>query len=166
MLDELEHLVSLYDRRAVTRRQLLQGLLVLGIAPHLGRSTEVALTAAPTEPVFRARTINHVTLFTADVPRSKAFYRSLTGLPIRDEGKDFCEFRLEGGFLGLYEPGTGDRIGFNHFCFGIERYEPQSALAALKAAVPEAHPTREGNKVYVRDPNGVRVQFADVGYKR
>ena len=167
MHDELEHLVSLYDRRAVTRRQLLQGLLVLGIAPHLRRNTRAALTAAPSEPVFRARTINHVTLFTADVPRSKAFYQSLTGLPIRDEGKDFCEFRLEGGFLGLYTPDAGDQVGFNHFCFGIERYDPQGALAALKAAVPEAHATLEnGDQVYVRDPDGVRVQFADVGYKR
>ena len=121
MHDELEHLLSLYDRRAVTRRQLLQGLLVLGIAPHLRRNTGAALTTA-SEPVFRARTLNHVTLLTADVPRSKAFYQSLTGLPIRDEGKDFCEFRLEGGFLGLYTPDTGDQVGFNHFCFGIERY--------------------------------------------
>jgi hypothetical protein len=40
-------------------------------------------------------------------------------------------------------------------------------LTALKAAVPEAKPTLEyENQVYVQDPDGVRVQFADVRYKR
>jgi hypothetical protein len=40
--------------------------------------------------------------------------------------------------LGIYEPDPGAQPGFNHFCFGIEKY----------------------------DPDGVRVQFADVRYKR
>ena len=44
---------------------------------------------------------------------------------------------------------------------------PSTALAKLKAAVPSAQPTLEnGDQVYVRDPDGVRVQFADVKYKR
>jgi catechol 2,3-dioxygenase-like lactoylglutathione lyase family enzyme len=164
--EELEHLVSLYDRRAISRRQLLQGLVVLGIAPHLGRNSGAAETAAPGESIFRTRTINHVTLVTADVPRSKAFYQSLTGLPIRAEDKDFCEFRVQDGFLGLYAPEAGQKPGFDHFCFGIEHYDPEGALAALKAAMPEAQPAMEGDQVYLRDPDGVRVQIADVNYKR
>src|SRR5436309_10586902 len=35
-------------------------------------------------PLFRAHTINHVTIYSANVARSKVFYQSLTGLPIRD----------------------------------------------------------------------------------
>jgi catechol 2,3-dioxygenase-like lactoylglutathione lyase family enzyme len=104
---------------------------------------------------------------TPNVARSKAFYQTLTGLPVRDEGTDFCEFRLDNGFLGIYEPDPGQEAGFNHFCFGIENYDPQRALAALKASVPQAAPTLEGgSQVYVHDPDGVRVQFADVSYKR
>jgi catechol 2,3-dioxygenase-like lactoylglutathione lyase family enzyme len=108
-----------------------------------------------------------VTLYASSVARSKAFYQRLTGLPIQAEDKDFCEFRLEGGFLGIYAPDAGQQPGFNHFCFGIDAYEPQATLTALKAAVPEAKPTLESeNQVYVQDPDGVRVQFADVRYKR
>ena len=100
-------------------------------------------------------------------PARKLFYQRITDLPIQAEDKDFCEFRLEGGFLGIYAPDAGEQPGFNHFCFGIDGYDPQATLSALKAAVPDAKPTLENqNQVYVQDPDGVRVQFADVRYKR
>jgi len=167
MHHEVERLIGLYDQGGLSRRQLLQGLFALGI----GRSAPSPLAAAvgvPTQSpsLFHTRTLNHVTLFSSNVARSKAFYQRLTGLPIRAEDKDFCEFRLEGGFLGLYTPDAGDQPGFNHFCLGIDRYDPQAAMSALRAAVPEAKPTLEEDQVYVLDPDGVRIQFADVQYKR
>ena len=165
---EVERLVGLYDQGGLSRRQLLQGLFALRLDRYApGPLTGGFGDAAPSPPLFHTRTLNHVTLWSSDVARSKAFYQRLTGLPIRAEDKDFCEFRLEGGFLGLYAPGAGDQPGFNHFCFGIDRYDPQAALRALKAALPEAKPTLEGpDQVYVQDPDGVRVQLADVRYKR
>ena len=168
MDNEVERLVTIYDQGGLSRRQLLQGLLALGISPHAPRALAEAIGRAeqPATP-FHTRTLNHVTLYASNVARSKAFYQRLTGLPIRDEGKDFCEFRLESGFLGLYAPDAGQQPGFNHFCFGVDGYQPQAALTALKAAVPEAKPTLEyQDQVYVQDPDGVRVQFADVRYKR
>lgn len=98
----------------------------------------------------------------------KPFINSLTGLAVHNEGKDFCELKLQDGFLGLYAPDeAGQHLGFDHFCFGIERYDAKRVLGDLKRAIPEAHPTLEyDDQVYVRDPDGVRVQFADVSYKR
>jgi len=167
MPTELENLVAQYDRGGLTRRQLLQALIVLGAGATMRPTAASSQTAASTAPVFKAHTINHVTLYSADVSRSKAFYQSLTGLEIRDEGKDFCELRLEKGFLGIYESQSAAPRGFDHFCFGIEQYDAARALSALKTAVPDAHPILEnGDQVYVIDPDGVRVQFADVSYKR
>ena len=160
MHHEVERLVGLYDQGTLSRRQLLQGLLALGVGPYIAGPQR-------TPALFRTRTINHVTLYAASVARSKAFYQRVTGLPIQAEDKDSCEFRLEGGFLGIYSPDAGRQPGFNHLCFGIDAYEPKAALAALAAAVPEGKPTLENeNQVYVQDPDGVRVQFADVRYKR
>jgi catechol 2,3-dioxygenase-like lactoylglutathione lyase family enzyme len=166
--DELERLVTLYDGGQLSRRQLLKGLIALGVGTKLVTTRHGALAAgAQRDSLFRAHTINHVTIQTADVSRSKAFYQSLTGLPVRAEDKDFCEFRLERGFLGLYGLEAGDRAGFDHFCFGVDDYNPQRAFATLKSAVPEAEPTLVGGEqVYLRDPDGVRVQLADVNYKR
>jgi catechol 2,3-dioxygenase-like lactoylglutathione lyase family enzyme len=168
MQQEVERLVSLYDGGGITRRQLLEGLAAIGIG---GRVAPGASGPAPgsgqAAPVFQARSINHVTLYVSDVARSKAFYQSLTGLPVRAEDKTFCELRLQNSFLGLYSPDPAERPGIDHFCFGIEHYDPRAALAKLKAAVPSAQPTLENeDQVYVRDPDGVRVQFADVKYKR
>ena len=160
---ELERLVDLYDGGRLSRRQLVQGILALGITPSVGTPR----VSSQAQSLFRTRTINHVTIYASDVARSKAFYQRLTGLPIQTEDKESCEFRLEHGFLGLYAPDRGQRFGFNHLCFGIENYDPQTAFDTIKRAIPEAQPTLEyQDQVYVQDPDGVRVQFADVSYKR
>jgi len=164
MQHEVDQILSLYERRSISRRALVEGLAALVLGSRVFGQTA---PSADQEPLVRARTLNHITITTADVARSKAFYQRLTGLAVRDEGKDFCELRLQGGFLGLYAPEAGQRLGFDHFCFGIETYDAKRVLGDLKRAIPEAHPTLEyGDQVYVRDPDGVRVQFADESYKR
>ena len=164
MEHEIHHLVTMYEQRRISRRALVECLAALVLGSRLfGQSAPAPLT----EPLVRARTLNHVTILTPEVARSKSFYQKLTGLAIRDEGKDFFELRLEGAFLGVYAPDAGQRPGFDHFCFGIEDYDAKRVFGELQRAIPEAHPTlEEGEQVYVRDPDGVRIQFADVKYKR
>ena len=168
MNDELERLFTMYDGGHLNRRQLLRALLGLGIGTGLvSTCSDASASGGLRTPVFRAHTINHVTIRTADVPRSKAFYQSLTGLAVRAEDKDSCEFRLEHGFLGLYALEAGQRAGYDHFCFGVDAFDAPRALAALKSAMPDAQPSLEsGDQVFLRDPDGVRVQVADVKYKR
>lgn len=159
----LERMLDEYENGRLSRRHLIQGLIGLGVG---GGAASRALAAAPPTPLFRTHTINHVTLYASDVARSKDFYQRVTGLPIHDEGKDFCVFTADRGFLGLYAPDAGQRPGFDHLCFGIEQYDAKRVQALLADAVPESHPTIEsGDQVYVRDPDGVVVQFADVNYK-
>lgn len=164
MHNQIEQLLDLYERRGITRRTLIAGVtaIVLG-----SRATPQTNSGKAQESFVRARTLNHVTITTSNVGRSKAFYQRLTGLAVRDEGEDFCELRLDGGFLGIYAQDAGERSGFDHFCLGIENYEAKRVVHDLERLIPEAHPTLEyGDQVYVRDPDGVRVQFSDVSYKR
>ena len=161
---ELDRLVDLYDGGVINRRQLVVGLLALGLGAGVARP---ASTNQPQAPLLRARTMNHVTLYAKDVTRSKAFYQRVAGLPIREEAKDFCEFKLDNAFLGIYAAEAPARPGFDHFCFGIQSYDAKRTHALHAASLPEGRPTIENDEqVYVRDPDGVRVQFADVGYKR
>ncbi len=168
MHHDVERLVGLYDQGSLSRRQLLQGLFALGLGPHAASPLAGGRGISTQSPaLFHTRTLNHVTLYASSVARSKAFYQRLTGLPIQAEDQAFCEFRLESGFLGIYAAEPGQQPGFNHFCFGIDRYDPQATWNALKGAMPEAKPTLEDQgQVYLQDPDGVRVQFADVRYKR
>jgi catechol 2,3-dioxygenase-like lactoylglutathione lyase family enzyme len=163
MQQELERLVTLYDQRSISRRALVQGLIASAVGSRAFGQTN---PSAGAEPFVRAHTLNHVTILTSDVGRSKAFYQRLAGLPIRDEGKGFCEFRLNGGFLGLYAAEAGERAGFNHFCLGIKNYDAKQVVHGLERDFPDAHPGLEyGDQVYFRDPDGVKVQIADETYK-
>ena len=74
---------------------------------------------------------------------------------------------MEHGFLGLYALKAGQRAGYDHFCLGVDDFDAPRALTALTSAMPDARPSLEfGDQVYLRDPDGVRVQLADVKYKR
>jgi catechol 2,3-dioxygenase-like lactoylglutathione lyase family enzyme len=164
---ELERLITLYDEGHLDRRQLLRGLLGLGLGTGMiGPRRGALATSAQRQPLFRARTINHVTIRTADIARSKAFYQTLTALAVRFEDRTSCEFRLTHGFLGLYALEEGQRAGYDHFCLGVDDFEASRALAVLTSEMPEARPSLEGgDQVFLRDPDGVRVQLADVKYK-
>ncbi len=63
MLDELEGLLTQYDGGGLTRRQLLQGLIALGVGGAFARPAFGACQGPGTAPVFNTRTINHVTLY-------------------------------------------------------------------------------------------------------
>jgi len=67
----------------------------------------------------------------------------------------------------VYALEAGQRAGYDHFCFGVDAFDAQRAVSVLKSAMPEAQASLEsGDQVFLRDPDGVRVQLADVTYKR
>jgi catechol 2,3-dioxygenase-like lactoylglutathione lyase family enzyme len=172
MLEEVDRLLSLYERRAISRRGLAEAVAAMCVA-----SAGAAKAQAAAPAVAPTRTLNHVSLVTADLAKTKAFYSRLTGLPVRGEAPGmFCEFKLENGFLGLYSQDFVARFapkgepappnGFNHLCLGVDGYNSKALAADINRAMPEAKAEVANGELYVRDPDGVRVQFADVTYKR
>ena len=157
---EVEGLVNMYEQRRISRRALIEGLVAITLGSRM-----FAQGTTQTAPVVHARTLNHVTLYSSDVGRSKKFYQHLAGLPVRDEGAGFCELKLEGAFLGIYAPDQEQRPGIDHFCLGIDSFDANRLLSELQRAVPDAQPVVRDGQVYVRDPDGALVQFAGVKYK-
>ena len=165
-MSDIDRVLDAYDSGALGRRELLISLAGL----LLSSSAKAAATVTPETPLFHGATINHVTLYVRDIRRSKAFYTKLLGLPIRDEGVDFCEFRCGVSFLGLYAKGGSPppRAGIDHFCIGVEGLDVRRAFRTLQQVLPAAAPelTEEDTQVYVRDPDGILVQLCNVNYKR
>jgi len=167
MLHEVEKLVSGYEERRVTRRELVAGLLALVAA---GRALPVA-AQAPATKVAQARTINHVSLAVSDVERSAEFYQSLLGLEVVSRpGNGGINLGLGSGFLGLY--GLPDVGHVNHFCLGVDDYDPDAMAAALDAQGIQArvdqnprNRTSGGDQLYFSDPDGTTVQLAANGYQ-
>ena len=151
-----ENFVAAYDRGSLSRRDLVAGLTALGAAAVLsGRAA--AANPESGGPLFSGRNIDHVALGVSDVARSVAFYERFLGLKkLRGDGRSAFLGRPDGGFfLALFR---AEKPGLDHFCFGIEGYDPAAAADKLKAAGKEVRQT--SGRTYFKDPDGIEVQLA------
>jgi len=161
-MDEFEQLLTLYDRREISRRDLIATLAVLSA----GAAISVAEPAAAQMAAAQGRTLNHGSLGVADLRRSTAFYDALLHLPVRDRGDGYCEYRLENGFLGLYQD-AGIKRGLDHVAIGVEGYDAKATLQAVRRTFPDAATKLEfDDQVYITDPDGAQIQLCAVEYKR
>jgi len=167
MSDAIEHLVDQFEARTLTRRQLVASLTGLIASASLDASAQ---PAAPSQ-VAQGRTINHVSLSVADVERSADFYGKLLGLKVVSRpGNGGINLGLGTSFLGVYKlqnPGT-----VNHFCIGVDDFDPDKMAERLKQqgiqATVDRNPanrTSGGDQLYFTDPDNTRVQLGANGYQ-
>ena len=158
MNDAIDSLLTGYERGALSRRDLVLTLAALAAAP---------LPAAAQPAPLRARSLNHASLIVSDVDRSVSFYQKVFGLPVKSEQTGGVNLAVgRDAFLGIYQAGANASPEINHFCFGLESFEPARVTAALGEHGLEAESrTRDGvTQLYCRDPDGLRVQLQDVSF--
>jgi catechol 2,3-dioxygenase-like lactoylglutathione lyase family enzyme len=167
---EIDDLVSKFEARDMSRRDLvaaLAGIVAAAAAPVV----PAAAQGAPVTAVAQGRTINHVSMAVTDVEKAAAFYKALLGLKeVSRPGNGGINLGLGGGFLGLYKlpnPGT-----VNHFCIGVDDFDPDVMAERLKAqgiaATVDRNPanrTSGGDQLYFTDPDKTRVQLGPNGYQ-
>jgi len=159
MRQELDRLLTQYDRGQMSRRQLLGALALMAAAP-------VAAAAAP--PVGAVKSMNHVSIFVPDVKKSMAFYQDLFAMPLLTRQDPGVNLNAGAGFLGIYPAQGGATTGsINHMCFGMDNFDADAVLKSLndrgvKASIRMRGETKE---LYFSDPDGIRVQLQDVKYK-
>lgn len=163
MRDAVETLVDQFERRTLTRRQLVVAISALVTAPRSA--------TAQTAPAAQGRTLNHISIAVSDVERSAQFYSRLLGLEVVSRpGNGGINLGLSDGFLGLYNlPNPGQP---HHFCIGVENYDPDRLAARLgemgvQARVDRnpANRTSGGDQLYFNDPDNTRVQLSANGYQ-
>jgi lactoylglutathione lyase len=164
---EIDELVDKFEARSISRRQLvaaLAGLVTSAAAP-------VVAQGGPVTAVAQGRTINHVSMAVTDVEKAAAFYKALLGLKeVSRPGNGGINLGLGDGFLGLYKlpnPGT-----VNHFCIGVDDFDPDKMADRLKQqgiqATVDRNPanrTSGGDQLYFTDPDKTRVQLGPNGYQ-
>ena len=167
MSGEIEGLVDKFEARTMSRRELvaaLAGLLAAASATPAAQEGAVVKVA-------QGKTINHVSMAVTDVEKAAAFYKSLLGLKeVSRPGNGGINLGLSDGFLGLYKlpnPGT-----VNHFCIGVDDFDPDKMADKLKAqgiqATVDRNPanrTSGGDQLYFTDPDKTRVQLGPNGYQ-
>ena len=164
---EIEGLVAKFEARRLSRRELVTAIAAMVAS---AAAPAAAQDAAVTK-VAQGRTINHVSMAVADVERSAAFYKALLGLKeVSRPGNGGINLGLSDGFLGLYKlpnPGT-----VNHFCIGVDDFDPEQMADRLKAqgiqATVDRNPanrTSGGDQLYFIDLEKTRVQLGPNGYQ-
>lgn len=162
---------------AISRRQLLLSFPGLAIAPRL-----LAQSAAPQ---LRVRGINHIGLAVADPKRSIAFYQNVFGMPVRGLQGATTLLQIGAGpqFLAIAPVANGAAPSITHYCFGVDGFTVDKALAALaargveqgealapmKARVTMRGPDMNGAKdgtaeLNFGDPDGIVCQLQDAAY--
>jgi catechol 2,3-dioxygenase-like lactoylglutathione lyase family enzyme len=167
MKAEIDELIGKFEAQRLSRRELvaaLAGLVVSAAGP-------AAAQAGAVTRVAQGRTINHVSVAVTDVEKSAAFYKALLGLKeVSRPGNGGINLGLGDGFLGLYKlpnPGT-----VNHFCIGVDDFDPDRMADRLKQqgiqATVDRNPanrTSGGDQLYFTDPDKTRVQLGPNGYQ-
>jgi len=152
MQHTIETLVRQFEQGRLSRRQLVQGLVVAAAAPVAAQQ--------PQAGAFRAAGIDHVQITVDDLKASQQFYEKLLGVAGRNTSASQANIAVgsAGNFIAI-QSGTGRIKPIDHFAVAVENFSPESALASIERAVPGAKAEKSGNSVFVTGPEGVRVQI-------
>jgi catechol 2,3-dioxygenase-like lactoylglutathione lyase family enzyme len=167
MKAEIDELIGKFEAQRLSRRELvaaLAGLVVSAAGPAAAQEGVVTKVA-------QGRTINHVSVAVTDVEKSAAFYKALLGLKeVSRPGNGGINLGLGDGFLGLYRLPNPATV--NHFCIGVDDFDPDKMADRLKQqgiqATVDRNPanrTSGGDQLYFTDPDKTRVQLGPNGYQ-
>ena len=144
-------LVARFERGALSRRQLIQGLTMLATA---GATSFARAQDAP----FSSTRIDHVSVQVTDLARSMDFYQKVFGLTVLSEDKPNEIVRMGSGRILVslhHKPPTGI---VDHFAIAVDGFDREASRQTLTGLGL----TPEENLDYgffVRDPEGIPVQI-------
>jgi catechol 2,3-dioxygenase-like lactoylglutathione lyase family enzyme len=187
MQDKIDELLTMYDEKRISRRQLIGGLLAALATGRLAAdegqqqasppTPNLTGAPAPKDPLFRGRMINHVTLSVNDIEESRQFYQELLGASVLLDGRSsaqtgFFDLLIGSGFVSV---GKGKAPGIGHFAIGLDPWPGvDRALEMVQKRFPKSEPRANQNRVskaaetrsvMLRDPNGISVQLGSVKYQ-
>ena len=160
----IEALLDNYERGTVSRRELVKALALVGVPGGLSSRREVSGEGRERQSqsgVLRGVNINHVNLQVSNLDRSVEFYRQLFSLPPKREvpGRPYA-LDLADGLSFLSVPQREPTGVINHFCVGVEDFEPERVANALRGAGLDRNLRVSRDNVYVSDPDDIRVQIS------
>jgi catechol 2,3-dioxygenase-like lactoylglutathione lyase family enzyme len=148
----ISSLLSRFERGALTRRELIQGLAILAA----GKGT---VSGAPVQGVsLKAAKIDHMSIQVSDMPRSIAFYQKIFGLSVLSEDKPNEIVRLGAGkvLVSLHHKNPTGLV--DHFAIGVENFNKESVTRELKQFGVNPEENLDAG-FHVKDPEGISVQI-------
>lgn len=148
----VSNLLHCFEKGALTRRELVQGLVMLAAASGTA-PTSLAQNAA-----IKGAKIDHVSIQVSDLPRSIAFYQAMFGLRIVSEDKPNEIVRLGAGkvLVSLHHKSPTGLV--DHFAIGVEKFNKEAVTRELKARGANPEENLDAG-FHIKDPEGISVQI-------
>jgi glyoxylase I family protein len=148
----ISDLVSRFEKGALSRRELVQGLTLLA-------ASATGAAAQQNNIDFKSADIDHVSIQVADLQRSVDFYQKMFGFSVVSQDQPLGIVRL-GVTRTLVSLNRQSPAGIvDHFSIGVPRFTKEAAARYLteRGAVPLDDPYAG---LHVKDPDGINVQIS------
>ncbi len=148
----IETLLTQFERGSLTRRQLVQTLLMIAASPVLAQERPAG--------AFRPTGIDHVQITVTDLKATQQFYEKLFGVTTTSPNPAQLSLGLgsAGNTISVHSE-SGPIKPIDHFGIAVEDFSKEAALAIVKRVAPGFKTDINGNSVFVMGPDGVRVQI-------
>jgi catechol 2,3-dioxygenase-like lactoylglutathione lyase family enzyme len=152
MQHTIETLVRQFEQGGLTRRELVQGLLLVAAAPALAQERPAG--------AFRATGIDHVQITVSDLKATQQFYEKLFGVTSKLTAPTQLSLAIgtAGNTISVHSE-AGPIKPIDHFGISVENFSPDAALATIARVVPGTKANKQGDSVFMIGPDGVRVQL-------
>jgi len=148
----ISNLLTRFEKGALSRRGLIQGLAMLTAAG--GAATE----AQGQDSGIKAAKIDHMSIQVSDLPRSIAFYEKMFGMTILSEDKPNEIVRLGVGkvLVSLHHKSPTGLV--DHFAIGVEKFNKEAVTKQLKDRGANPEDNLDAG-FHIIDPEGISVQI-------
>ena len=153
----ISNLVNRFEKGALSRRELVQGLAMLTAAGGAA-STALAQDAGTGATGLKGVKIDHISIQVTDLPRAVAFYQKMFGFTVVSEDKPNEIVRLGIGraLVSLHHKSPTGLV--DHFAIGIENFNKESVTRKLKEAGANPEDNLDAG-FHIKDPEGMSVQI-------
>lgn len=150
----ISKLVTRFEKGALTRRELIQGLAMLTAASGTA-------VAGLEEAGFKGARIDHVSIQVNNLQRSIDFYQNVFGLSVvsQDKSNEIVRLGINKTLVSLHHKSPTGIV--DHFAIGVDQFNKDSVARDLKqrGASPEENIDAG---FHVKDPEGLSVQIVQI----
>lgn len=148
----ISDMVQRYESGRLSRRELIQGLMMLAAVGQVA-AAEVAPDGA-----LVAANIDHVSVLVSDLQRSVEFYRKLFGLSVLSEDKPHNIVRLGRKRVIISLRTEAPQGTIDHFGVAVENFNKDNVTRVLKQRGLNPQENWQYG-FHIKDPDGAVVQF-------
>jgi len=157
----MDELVDRFERGALSRRELIAGLLALGA------STPRAVGGPASPRPIEVSGVDHIALRVSDVERSTRFYAEHFGATVRSRSSNAMFIDVGAQWIALFGPGAPSTgfaptpPGLDHISFqptAVRGFEERTQSLREHGLDPKSPPG--SGRVYFKDPDGVILQLS------